>query len=190
MSLIGRGRTPAAEPGKGESLQQGTAFVVVLGACTLGALMRRKTVNAPFLSRVRVLLPSYRFFEDIAPIPALFVKCVASPADEDDTPYVRALWPAPARRLRQVLWNPEGNLHLAHGSLLERLISELADADITAIADAEALTSYRMVAVLAREEAVRLGLRGNYLQFKLRYGDPEEDVLVSALQPRDAGAGC
>jgi hypothetical protein len=163
---------------------------MMLGACTLGVLLRGKSVGARWLPLVRVLLPSFRFFEDIAPIPALFVKCVASPADEDDMPYVRALAPAPPRRLRHALWNPEGNLHLAHGSLLERLVSDLGDADITAIADAEALTSYRMVAVLAREEAARLGLRGDYLQFKLRYGDPEQDVLVSELRLRRAETAC
>jgi acetyl/propionyl-CoA carboxylase alpha subunit len=45
-------------------------------------------------------------------------------------------------------------------------------------------------AELAREEAARLGLRGDYLQFKLRYGDPEQDVLVSELRLRRAETAC
>jgi hypothetical protein len=148
------------------------------GALGCAALLfaRRRELSHPVLTLLRVLLPSYRFFDDVFEAPTLRVRAGDVPGAGELVP---ALSP-PARRARQWIWNPEGNLHLAHVSLLERLVNDLADAGPIAHSDARGLPAHRMVEWLAQERVEALGLAGAWLQFELRYGDETEDVFLSA----------
>jgi hypothetical protein len=153
-------------------------LVWMAGALVCAALLfaRRRELRHPVLTLLRVLLPSYRFFDDVFDAPTLRVRAGDAPGAGE---LVFALSP-PARRARQWIWNPEGNLHLAHVSLLERLVNDLADAGPITHRDARVLPAHRMVEQLAQERAAALGLAGAWLQFELRYGDEAEDVFLSA----------
>jgi hypothetical protein len=163
-------------------------LVYLAGAVACAALLgvKRREVGSPLLALLRVLLPSYRFFDDVFDAPLLRVRAGAAPGAGE---LVDALTP-PARRPRQLVWNPEGNLHLAHVSLLERLVNDLADAGPLGLAEARTLPAHRMVEALVEERAEALGLLGPWLQFELRYGDEADDVFVSlpfaraAAEPR------
>src|SRR4051812_11217371 len=128
---------------------------------------------------LRALLPSWRFFDEIEPAPVLHVRS-ASPDCE------LGAWqaaPAPARRtLGALLLNPAGNLALAEHALLEQLVGDLAEPTVESADDVEQLTSYALVANLAR---LRLALAaGTRFQFKLTlpslHGGAEE-LLVSRV---------
>ena len=136
---------------------------------------------------LRVLLPSWRFFDEVAPTLALQAR-VAHAAGVFGAwqQLVPALRSAP-RPLRALFLDAEGNLRLAHYGLLERLQSDLAElpADDPS---AEALVSYALVLRLVRRA---LGGRpdttpGARAQFRLTASVPggadgPEVVLCSAL---------
>jgi hypothetical protein len=178
------GAPPNARGGE-DGVTEGIVWCVLAALCALGLGLGRRELEHPLAALLRVLFPSFRFFDDVAPLPTLYVRTGDGAALGPWQPALQA----PPRRLRHALWNPEGNLHLAHGSLLERLISDLAEAGPIALAEAEGLTSYGMVLALAAQAADRLGLSGAEVQFKLDYGEPVEEVLVSqryARRPRGA----
>lgn len=137
------------------------------------AMLPRLEVQHPAIALVRVLIPSWRFFDDISESPLLLVR-VANP-DAPFGPWLPVLHP-PRRALRDVLWNPGGNLALACNALVEHLVADLADFDESG-ADfdesgairAEELVSYQLVlnlvrSTLAARSQPATGIR---LQFKL-----------------------
>ncbi|MEY4514369.1 MAG: hypothetical protein RLZZ450_6491 [Pseudomonadota bacterium] len=157
---------------------------------------------------LRVLLPSWRFFDDVAASPTLLVRYGA--AGDELGPW-RAAGSSPlARPTARLDKGPRGpgalfiqargNLALAHHTLLVHLLSDVADLDDRLGADAVAdavplLVSYRLVTRLARAELPSRGAQR--FQFKLtvcpdadvrtvRAGlddrrEPTEDVLISQL---------
>jgi hypothetical protein len=159
-------------------------LVWIAGALTCAALLgaRRRELGHPVFALLRVLLPSYRFFDDVFEAPTLRVRAGDAPGAGE----LMSALVAPARRARQLIWNPEGNLHLAHVSLLERLVNDLADAGPLTHEEARALPAHRMVERLAEERADAPGLAGAWLQFELRYGDEDDDVFLSAPYARAA----
>lgn len=137
------------------------------------AMLPRLEVQHPAIALVRVLIPSWRFFDDISESPLLLAR-VANP-DAPFGPWLPVLHP-PRRALRDVLWNPGGNLALACNALVEHLVADLADFDESG-ADfdesgairAEELVSYQLVlnlvrSTLAARSQPATGIR---LQFKL-----------------------
>ena len=144
------------------------------------AMLPRLEVQHPAIALVRVLIPSWRFFDDISESPLLLAR-VANP-DAPFGPWLPVLHP-PRRALRDVLWNPGGNLALACNALVEHLVADLADFDESgadfdeSVADfdesgairAEELVSYQLVlnlvrSTLAARSQPATGIR---LQFKL-----------------------
>ena len=137
------------------------------------AMLPRLEVQHPAIALVRVLIPSWRFFDNISESPLLLAR-VANP-DAPFGPWLPVLHP-PRRALRDVLWNPGGNLALACNALVEHLVADLADFDESG-ADfdesgairAEELVSYQLVlnlvrSTLAARSQPATGIR---LQFKL-----------------------
>jgi hypothetical protein len=114
-------------------------LVVVLGGVSL---LPRRDVRHPLAGVLRVLLPSWRFFDDVQDTPMLLVR-VAAP----ERPFGawRPLLVPQARRLSHLLWNPDGNLRLAQHALLERLLADLADWDEGRDPPPESLVSYQLV---------------------------------------------
>jgi hypothetical protein len=108
-------------------------------------------------SWLRVLMPSWRFFDAVAAPLALWV--------ESDGGWREVVFP----HQYGLLCNPRGNLSLLLYSTLERLLVELAEAP----SDPEQLTSYLLVRNLAAREAV-----GEY-RFEIR--DGAQTLLRSPL---------
>lgn len=130
------------------------------------AMLPRLEVQHPAIALVRVLIPSWRFFDDISESPLLLAR-VANP-DAPFGPWLPVLHP-PRRALRDVLWNPGGNLALACNALVDNLVSDLADFDESGAIRAEELVSYQLVlnlvrSTLAARSQPATGIR---LQFKL-----------------------
>jgi hypothetical protein len=139
------------------------------------------------LATLKVLLPSWRFFDDAAGSPTLWVRCAAS--GEELGP-----WRTPSRSVSRgpgsLFVNARGNLALAHHSLLEHLLSDVADLDerleaSAAAATVEQLVSYRLVTRLAKAQLPADAVR---FQFKLTVfpdvddnGERAEDVLISTF---------
>jgi len=147
------------------------------------AALPRVDIRNPVLALLRVLVPSWRFFDAISAPPDLLAR-VAGP-DGVFGPWLTVL-ATPPRSWWNVAWHPNGNLSLACRSLVDRLANE-ADA-LVADASVDGLVTYQLVLDL-----VRVSLPGadgaTLVQFKLSDGpwpdQPEaEDLLVSAVHPR------
>jgi hypothetical protein len=118
--------------------------VVVLVLLAI-AVRPRTEVRHPAVALLRVLVPSWRFFDDLQVTPRLAVRV----AHGDGYGPWTILLDAPPRRLVHVLWNPRGNLVLAQHALLERLQMEAGEVT----GDPETLrttVSYELVLNLVR----------------------------------------
>lgn len=143
-----------------------------------------------YSSLLRVLLPSWRFFDDSSSGPRLFFRTRGAAGDAFGE--WRELDPRPARRARglgALVLNPRGNLALAHHTLLEHLLDDLASLDPAHIDAVESLVSYRLVQRLVRSHGLDAhGLHAGVsaFQFKLRLESdeaeaPSLDVLISSV---------
>ena len=99
------------------------------------------------MSKLRVLLPSWRFFDRAVLQPQLYVRAVGQP------------WRAiavPRRGLLGWAFAPEHNLALAYQSTVEQLVAEISELDPETPDDAPAITgtvAYELVTRIAREHA-------------------------------------
>jgi len=110
----------------------GTTGIVLVGyfvvLVALSAL-RAVEVKSRLVQQLRVFFPSWRFFEDLGEVPVLWARIGGDGSGtndgEDLGPWQRSL-PTAAPRWWTLFVNPEANLILAYGSLLEQLVSDLA----------------------------------------------------------------
>lgn len=129
----------------------------------------------------RLLLPSWRFFDDALTGVVLQVR-LSRPSSTgfEVGPWIEVLRPPP-RRLHHLLWNPEGNATLAACSLLERLVMD-ADGDPRA----HEVTT-RMVEALVRQEIAHLGAppAGSTFEYRVRDRRPggDEDLAMAGPIP-------
>ncbi len=175
-----------------------TGIGLVLVALLLLALLPRKSVGGSGLQLFSSLFPAWRFFEEVEPAPLLEYRVLGPDA-------VPGAWTrlisAPRRRLRNLLLDADGNLALACHSLIERLIADIGDAEITELGRAAQLVSYRLVERLVVHALPSGFARADVmLQFKLtqpsEFDDQApEEILVSEpfpaqkeAPPRSAGA--
>ena len=131
---------------------------------------------------LRALVPSFRFFDDAAPVPVLLVR--TGIAADALGPY-RAVLPPVGRTFGTLFVNAHGNLRLAYFGLLEQLVADLNHLPDNDSEAARALVSYELVQGLAHECAQReLVDAAVCFQFKLQLPSPSahaEDLLVSAV---------
>lgn len=167
-------RVAAGQHGRGVTLP----VVVVLSALALVVAVSvapRLEIRSPVVAMVRVLVPSWRFFDTVGEHPRLWARTV-DPAGAP-TPW-RPLLAGPPRAWWNVVWHPQGNLSLARHSLLDRLMADVAGHPDT---DPTELVSYRLVLDQARYS---LGdAAGAPVQFKLTGpgGTDAPDLLVSSV---------
>ncbi len=138
-------------------------------------LLPRLQVRSRRLFLLRVLFPSWRFFETIGVVPRLEVRTRGP--DGEWQAWQRALRP-PRRDWSTVVFNPAGNLHFARQSAVEHLVSE-AEAHEGPPEWLTSSSSYRIVQTLAKEAASG----SEWFQFKIVQVDTDgtqEDFLVSA----------
>jgi hypothetical protein len=154
-------------------------------ASSLRSRAEPRASTLPHGALLRSLFPSWRFFDANEPSLCLYARVLQG--EREIAPFAPLL-PAHGRGALALLFNPRGNLLLACHSLLDRLVSELAERGPTPIEEAERLVSYRLVQnlalrLLAREPST-LGLQ---YQLKLEATGPEpgerEELLLSPLYP-------
>ena len=102
----------------------------------------RREVRSQSLSLLRAVFPAWRFFEEIADVPALSHRLIGP--DAAPGPWVNTLQ-APVRTLGMLFLNAAGNLYLAQQSLVEQLAAQLEDEPER---DPTQSTSYRLVQAL------------------------------------------
>jgi hypothetical protein len=159
--------------------------ILVLGAT---AFLPRRDVGHPLVALVRVLFPSWRFFDDVQASPILLVRLLGG--DGRPGEWRSILTPKPRAWPRDLFWNPVGNLQLAEHVLLERLLGEVAEWDAAGDAAVDALVSYELVANLVRAKLASMpgGRTATHFQFKLVEA-PEApsaefaDLLISREHP-------
>ena len=142
-----------------------TLAIIAAVLAGISLLPRRESPHA-LLTMLRVLVPSWRFFDDLHESPALLAR--VAPPGADFGPWRPILIP-PARGLASLFFNPAGNLLLAHHSLLERLLADVSAWDDTREPGPESLVTYQLVlnlvrATIAADGGPQLGTR---CQFKL-----------------------
>jgi hypothetical protein len=151
---------------------------LVLGVLALAivalALLGRRHIDSRSLTLFRVLWPSWRFFEDIAPAPRLFGRVAAR---GEDFGAWRELLPGPARRPSALFLNAAGNLHLACHAVLEQFQSELEEASPDA--PVSELIGYGLVANIAAYELRASERESPHARFQFRLVDGERELVTS-----------
>lgn len=147
---------------------QAMMLLAVALVLALVALLPRAEVRHPLVSLVRVMVPSWRFFDDLQVTPTLLVRVARD--GEAFGEWAPVLSP-PRRSMVHLVWNPAGNLLLAQQSLLERLLMDVGEWDEHGAAGPETLVSYQLVLnlVLSRVRAALAadGVQHAICQFKL-----------------------
>jgi hypothetical protein len=156
--------------------------LIAIAAISVVVLLPRLQVRSRRLFLLRVLFPSWRFFENIGVNSQLHVRW-----REVDAPWSewREALVAPQRRWTALFHNPDGNLHFAKQSAVEHLVSE---AELRPDGLSESVP-YSIVRRIAEGSVLDLAVRSariSEFQFKIVQLDSAdgsfEDFLVSGEQ--------
>jgi hypothetical protein len=141
-------------------------------------LRPRRATKSRAWSLLRCLVPAWRFFEQLEPMPQLRYRIAER---EHEFGEWRDALPAPRRTAASLFLNADGNLHLACQSLVEHLEADLDGDEPLGSAVAQELVSYRLLQA-SIERRVRQADEhvGRRYQFCLAWSD-EEAVFVSAI---------
>ena len=165
---------------------------LAIAVFSLVVFLPRKLVGGRRLFLLRVLFPSWRFFESIGVVPSLYVR--ACDREGLSGEWHLALRPQP-RGLSRVIFNPWGNLHFARQSAVEHLVSE-AEGELGGQGGPQVqidqTAAYRVVRAISREAvfgglgAVAQAQSVGQFQFKISCRDEnglEQDFLLSPVIP-------
>jgi hypothetical protein len=133
-------------------------------ALVIAVVLPRRHVASATISHLRVLLPSWRFFDGLGTAPELLMRVGPSVSSFGPWQFVITV---PPRRWRTLVWNPEGQLALASHALLERLQHELEEQPGTPPAT---LVAYQLVLNLVLSD-VPAAAHGGVMQFQLLVRD-------------------
>jgi hypothetical protein len=131
----------------------------------------RRVVPARSLALFRSLVPAWRFFEEIDPVPTLRYR--VAPHGDDWGDWQEALV-APPRTPTSLLLNAAGNLHLACQSLVEHLVADLDEASELGRAEDE-LVSYRLVCALVEQRVHAALPSSSTVRFQFRLDEAESE---------------
>lgn len=149
----------------------GLVVLLLLGLGVLGTLrLSRRPLRSKTWILLRSLLPSWRFFEDVEPGPALSFRVASSNGDYGtwhDAIETRA-------GVGALLFNAQGNLRLSYQSLVEQLEAELDGVERAA---APALVPYRLVQRLVERRAQQQGAERGASRYQFRIGDAEDGFV-------------
>jgi hypothetical protein len=153
---------------------------IALLALLTAALMlasRREGPRTRVWLFLRVLFPSFRFFDDAPGGLVLLVR--AGPDATSLGSYGDALPPAPLG-LGSLWFSAQANLRFAYYALLDQLVSDLGELETHDHEQARHLVSYVLVERLAREVARSSHAQGLFqFQIELRTGQTREAVVTS-----------
>lgn len=124
---------------------------------------------------LRALLPSWNFFDQVAPKATLYYKLTSANHWE---PCLKA----PKRKFLNLFLNPFGNLYLAQQSVVERLIYDIHQAGQTKAENSISDTvSYQLVLNIIRWHLKKSRVKKARFQFKISIYAPTEtyDAIVS-----------
>lgn len=154
-------------------------LVVVVLVLIATALLPRREVGHPLVGLVRVLFPSWRFFDDVQATPILLVRTLGGDGPSADWEPVLS---APTRQWpRALFWNPAGNVQLAEHVLLERLLSDVAEWDAASDAEPESLVSYELATNFVRTRLASMPDSGTATRFQFK-------LVEAPTGPRDTTA--
>ncbi len=152
--------------------------VFVIALVVVSALRSRELSGQSWMF-LRVLVPSWRFFEDVGH--ALKLECRFGTPQEQGEWHEVLRRPTPA--WHSFLFNPSGNLFLAQQSLLQRLESDISELDPEQTETFEQATSFLLVKRLVRSHLAEQGVpAGTTFQFRISRALEEAEIFVrSAL---------
>jgi hypothetical protein len=154
----------------------GTLFALTL---VLFLLVRRPRheLRGTSLTLLRCVLPSWRFFEEIAAVPTLSHRLIDTHGGPG--PWLQTLAP-PQRHAGMWGLHAAGNLYLAYQSLVEQLAAELEDP--AEFSELSRSVSYQLVQALVLQQlgSQGQGKVGQY-QFRLIDGQTEAPLWVSPV---------
>lgn len=132
-------------------------------------MLRWQQMNA----LLRVLIPSWRFFDDVGHVSKLFYQTNLA------TQWQPCFQPLP-RHWYQLLLNPQTNLRMALNSLVERLVSEISESTEANKDQIPQSVSYQLVKNLVRHQARSQNTNIKTFRFKIVVSDGDE-ILISDL---------
>ena len=149
-------------------------------AVLLGALViQTPVISGPWFFLLRAFFPNWKFFHAVGRVPHLYVRFSANEANWSDWTHI---YPREARRLRQLLHNPQTNLVLTQQNLVEHLANDLNQ--LPDGRDARSLVSYALVAHWVQILGRTLAPQTTHCQFEVRMvlpgpdGPVEQDTMV------------
>lgn len=128
-------------------------------------MLRWQQMNA----LLRVLIPSWRFFDDVGHVSKLFYQTNLA------TQWQPCFQPQP-RHWYQLFLNPQTNLRMALNSLVERLVSEISEATEASKDQIPQSVSYQLVENLVRHQARSQNVNIKTFRFKIIVSDPAADT--------------
>lgn len=134
---------------------------------------------------LRALFPSWRFFEELGHVPKVSFRILS--ADSGAGPWQDAMGQA-TRSWSMLALNSQGNLRMAENSLIEQLMTDLADLPDENTDDLERSVSYELAIQLVRSHIRALGaaVPGTRFQFRViasvpgRNENVGEEALISS----------
>lgn len=151
---------------------------LTLGVAALLAARSRRPLGGRGALFLRAVIPSWRFFDEVAPLPRLAFRAALPGADLGAFQPLSVLEVAPGPH--PLLLAPLGNLRLAYHALLEQLVADLADLEVPDGEQAERLVSYELVTQLVRTHlpAPLATTPGARFQLKVALEETLEDGTV------------
>lgn len=132
-------------------------------------------------SALRVLFPSWRFFEDVGSALSLEHRYQLANGEISEWSCVLT---RPSPRWYSFIFNPAGNLFLAEQSLLQRLEEEIGSSDPTRSEELEHTVSFQLVTRLVRFTLRERGIECSRFQFRIgrsNAGEAPEYFVVTSL---------
>jgi hypothetical protein len=113
---------------------------------------------------IRVLFPSWRFFEDLQWVPRLWFREVQG----DRVGEWQACYPPEPRSVFNLFLNPRGNLRLAAQTLVEQMASDAMDLPPGRESSFSSSVSYRLVLRLVQYRIRELGIPASDTDIQFR----------------------
>ena len=146
-------------------------LLLLLFFAAIVAMAVAKTPHLP-VQLLRAFLPSWKFFEDLGEVPVLYFRIKSAGQWTEWKKWIDPI----ERKWWQLIFNPQGNLNLAYGSLVQELCDEIHKSkDIEQLENSKPFQDLKNL-LLERS----LGM--SEVQFKIvaeQAQGPSIDVLVS-----------